>query len=426
MASRTDEHGRAYKKSQLQMQLWANRRRAALTTAVLDALPTLAALNPHLTWVSPVEGERFAEYHDSDFLFAIERFDLLDELAAYWPSGGPHWDALAVARSLDGRYLGPVLVEAKSYPAEMRSRLAASDPDSRRRILERLADTRTWLGVPEQHAEAWTDRYYQLANRLAHLRWFRDVLGETAWLANIYFLADPGHPMTRAQWETALDNAEHEMGLTGVSLPDHGRVFVRAGTRDELLPPATDPADAPPFRRSPFLVRGNYAWPHVLEPTAWSHYFREGDTDDEGSVLRVEWSPDDAWQVWLLRHVPGSPPRWGAQWEHDRLLRRAGTLAGLAEQELPAEATALYPTLRELVELASSRGVERLLWDWSPGNLGMDTSLRVIAVMGDGEAHDLATTLTMVPDDEGVLVVTERSVEETLPEAVERLRQLVH
>jgi hypothetical protein len=53
MASRTDEHGRAYKQSQLQMQLYVNRRQPALTGAVLDALPSLGELQPSLTWVSP-------------------------------------------------------------------------------------------------------------------------------------------------------------------------------------------------------------------------------------------------------------------------------------------------------------------------------------------------------------------------------------
>jgi hypothetical protein len=125
------------------MQLYVARRRRALTDAVLRALPTLAELNPHLTWVSPLESERFAEYYDDGFLLAIGRFDLLDALRDFWPSGGPHWDALAVARSQDGRWLGPVLLEAKSYASEMRSRLprrtpraaAASSPACPRRAL---------------------------------------------------------------------------------------------------------------------------------------------------------------------------------------------------------------------------------------------------------------------------------------------------
>ncbi len=48
---RTDQHGRVYKKSQLQAQLYVNRRQCALTEAVLN----------------------------------------------FWPSGGPRWDALAGA-----------------------------------------------------------------------------------------------------------------------------------------------------------------------------------------------------------------------------------------------------------------------------------------------------------------------------------------
>lgn len=63
-------------------------------------------------WVSPLEAERFVKYHDRDFLRAIERPDMEAALTDYWPAGGPHWDALAVARDADGGYLGPVLVEA--------------------------------------------------------------------------------------------------------------------------------------------------------------------------------------------------------------------------------------------------------------------------------------------------------------------------
>src|SRR5258706_9106146 len=103
--ARTDEHGRAYKQSQLQMQLYVNRRQPALTGAVLDALPSLSELRPSLTWVSPLEAQKFAEYYDGDFLAAVDRPDLAGSLADYWPSGGPHWDALAVARDADGRYL---------------------------------------------------------------------------------------------------------------------------------------------------------------------------------------------------------------------------------------------------------------------------------------------------------------------------------
>ena len=130
-----------------------------------------------------------------------------------------------------------MLVEAKSWPGEMRSRFSGTHPGSRRRILARLAETRAWLGVGETPAPAWRDRYYQSANRFAHLRWFTELVGERAWLANVYFLDDPDKPTTRAAWEKALDDAERELGLSGVPVPNSGRVFLPAGERAELLAP---------------------------------------------------------------------------------------------------------------------------------------------------------------------------------------------
>jgi hypothetical protein len=112
-----------------QIQLYVNRRQSDLTAEVVKVLPSLAELHPQLTWVSPLEAERFAERYDAAFVRAIGRPDLVKALRAFWPSGGPYWDAVAIAHGSDGNYLGPVLVEAKSYPAE-RSRLSATDPVS--------------------------------------------------------------------------------------------------------------------------------------------------------------------------------------------------------------------------------------------------------------------------------------------------------
>lgn len=249
VAARTNELGPAFKKSQLQIQLYVNRRQAQLTEAVVKALPGIADLHPQLTWVSPLEAERFAERHDAAFVRAIERPDLVKPLRAFWPSGGPHWDALVIARDCDGRDLGPVLVEGKSCPGEMRSRLSATDPVSRRRILARLTEARAWLDVPLDHAAAWSDRYYQAANRIAFLHWFREILGERAWLANIYFLDDPDHPTTKQAWDRALAGADGALGLQTVDVPGEGRAFLDAGKRDELLRPP--PADRSVSRQAP-------------------------------------------------------------------------------------------------------------------------------------------------------------------------------
>ena len=235
IVSRTDQRGRAFKKSQLQVQLYVNRRQSKLSAAVVHALPRLADLHPELTWVSPLEAEHFAERYDQAFVRAIGRPDLVKPLRAFWPSGGPHWDALAVAHSPDGDYLGPVLVEGKSYPGEMRSRLTAKDPVSCHRILARLAEARAWLDVSEEHAEAWSKRCYQAANRIAFLYWFHKVLDERAWLANFYFLDDPAYPTTKEDWDSALANSKKALGLQAVHVPGEASIFLRAGIRDELL-----------------------------------------------------------------------------------------------------------------------------------------------------------------------------------------------
>jgi hypothetical protein len=97
MASRTDELGRAFKKSQLQVQLYVNRRQPKLTAAVVNALPALAELHPQLTWVSPLEAERFAERYDDAFVRAIERQDLVKPLRKF---GSPCMIVGEVTRTL--------------------------------------------------------------------------------------------------------------------------------------------------------------------------------------------------------------------------------------------------------------------------------------------------------------------------------------
>ena len=99
MGDRVDDQGRAYKKSQLQIQIAVNRNREELERELLDAVPSLAELDPELDWVSPLEDEGFDELWDARLVERMGRSDLVDKLATYWPPGGPHWDAVAVARS---------------------------------------------------------------------------------------------------------------------------------------------------------------------------------------------------------------------------------------------------------------------------------------------------------------------------------------
>ena len=89
--------------------------------------------------------------------------------------------------------------------------------------------------MSEEYATAWLETGYQAANRFSHLSWLLDVLGENAWLVNIYFLHDPGEPTSRAEWDAALEVAEKDLGLAGITVPNSGRVFLEAGEREELV-----------------------------------------------------------------------------------------------------------------------------------------------------------------------------------------------
>ena len=93
--TRIDELGRANAGSQLQIQIYVNRRSEELSQEVIQGLPDLASLHPCLNWVSPLEKDRFAEYQDSAFLKACGLKHLSHDLSAFWPRGGLVWDALS-------------------------------------------------------------------------------------------------------------------------------------------------------------------------------------------------------------------------------------------------------------------------------------------------------------------------------------------
>lgn len=231
---RVDRLGRAYAGSQLQIQIYVNRRQVELSRGVVDALPSLASLNPHLRWVSPLERKKFAEYQDRAFLEAVELDYVAGSLSTFWPRGGPSWDALAVVElNQRAHHKGVILVEAKSHPSEIYGSGCQASPRSRRKIEAALDQTKRWLGVPED--ADWTGPLYQSANRLAHLYFFREVVNTPAWLVNVYFVGDSYSPTSRADWRPALAQVKAELGLAGIAIPNAAELFLQAGERRELV-----------------------------------------------------------------------------------------------------------------------------------------------------------------------------------------------
>lgn len=159
-------------------------------------------------WRSPLQNDDFAEYRDGTFLELLDLSGLKPQLADFWPRGGPQWDALGITSG--GTRL---LVEAKAHVQEMCSPGSAASVKSLELIRSRLDATATALNAKEERV-AWHKNFYQVANRLAHLNWLRD-LGIDARLVMVNFLndADMGGPTSASEWHAAYQVAHHVMGL---------------------------------------------------------------------------------------------------------------------------------------------------------------------------------------------------------------------
>jgi hypothetical protein len=161
----------------------------------------------HITWLSPLKGDDYAEYRDQAFLNLLDVKLEKVPLAQFWPEGGPQWDALG--KSSSGKLL---LVEAKSHISELISSLQAEDQGSIEKITTSLGETKRYLNSSAQ--VEWTRCFYQHANRLAHLYLLRknDL---HAYLIFVYFLNDieMKGPTSLAEWEGALRLLKSALGI---------------------------------------------------------------------------------------------------------------------------------------------------------------------------------------------------------------------
>jgi hypothetical protein len=154
-------------------------------------------------------------------------------LSVFWPARGPQWDALGRA---DGRI---ILVEAKAHLAELISPASQASPASLERIQTSLSLVKAALGVSPENE--WAGRYYQYANRLAHLYFLHDLNSIPTELVNICFLGDEemNGPNTSAEWEIAIGQAHRALGIRAHPLLEHVHhvfVDVRQLVSNEALP----------------------------------------------------------------------------------------------------------------------------------------------------------------------------------------------
>ena len=212
------------KGSLFQVREYVNRHPGQLERAISEGFPDLRGAI--FEWTAPLEAQDYREPQDAAFLKAIGCQRLSPKLKAFWPKGGPVWDATAKLTLASGEP-GALLVEGKSYPGELRSRMAAENAKSVARIRSAIAYTQASLGL-EADPDRWTRSYYQSANRYAHLQFLRDE-SVNAWLVHVLFLNDATFiGATQTAWETALPAVERELGIDEIEIPHAGHVFLPA------------------------------------------------------------------------------------------------------------------------------------------------------------------------------------------------------
>jgi hypothetical protein len=222
----------------LQIQLYVNRYPNVLRDAVSDAIggPPIV----EIAWKSPLKDDQFREYRDGSFLEKLGLSQYRDELAAFWPSKGPCWDALGVAHMHDGTQR-VLLVEAKSYPEEADSTIGAKAASSVERIKRSMAATSAFNQM-DTLPSIWIDGRFQAANRLAHLYFLTQVCGVEASLVFVCFTDDPTHPANKriplAAWRSSNEQLWLNLGLAGRP-PDTHVAYVPGLNR-----PMPDPTNA--------------------------------------------------------------------------------------------------------------------------------------------------------------------------------------
>jgi len=197
---------RARKGSKRWIQVAVNDKASILTAAILESLGLPGRMK--IEWSSPV-GPHYREHRDLAALGVMKAPSLRVDLDSFWPRRGPVWDALG--RTDHGDLL---FVEAKAHIAEAASPRSKATPASYALIQKSLEQVRAWL-APRSRAD-WTGTFFQYANRLAHLWFYRVQNRLPAHLVFVYFLnaRDVGGPARREEWDAALTLLHSALGLS--------------------------------------------------------------------------------------------------------------------------------------------------------------------------------------------------------------------
>ena len=181
--------------SQLHLQKLIEQRPNILTAEIQKHF----GIQTSIDWVSPI-GPGYKEYQDGAALQKLG-IELKMPLKAFWPKGGPVWDALGV-----GTQGQAFLVEAKANVEEMISPPTGATGESLDLIKSSLLRVKTELKIKNELP--WDRQFYQYFNRLAWLYFLREDNGYPTYLVFLYFtesnVSGKYCPTTAKEWEAVI------------------------------------------------------------------------------------------------------------------------------------------------------------------------------------------------------------------------------
>ena len=165
-----------------------------------------------LIWLSPL-APKYREYQlNEEYIYSQLGLSNSEakKLFDFWPNRQPQWDAIALSQDKSTLYL----VEAKAHLEELESKCMATSPKS----VSKIYDTLKYVMKEYYNTnsfDAWTNNYYQLANRLAFLRILNEKpfgMVKTVKLVLLNFANDHTYkPTSKAQWEKHYREVFKEM-----------------------------------------------------------------------------------------------------------------------------------------------------------------------------------------------------------------------
>ena len=132
---------------------------------------------------------------------------------SFWPKGGPVWDGLATVPLKKKDRSGIIILEAKAHVKEVEGPGCGARGKSRDTIIKSFTEAQKAMDIAPNNR--WLGKYYQYANRLAHLYFLLITQKIPSWLVFLYFVGDTEQsgPIKQEGWKEVLEEVKKDLAL---------------------------------------------------------------------------------------------------------------------------------------------------------------------------------------------------------------------